>query len=360
MNYYEILGLDPKASDHEIKDAYRREAMKWHPDRHNGAAAKGEADRRFKDLAVAYRTLRDSSARADYDLQLEKQLSKEFEARQQEQQRSKHKRAGSDFADTMPPFENNTASSADANQMFYEQMLDLAFELAGRGFPEFNILKALIALGCPEALAKRVATQAARSSSESKESNTSNPKPANPLNSPQWRNSTWYSVDPNLQGEIVIKPKRRMAIMMALFGLGLFIWSFQAWSVPIGAPSWSGNGPFGIPEFVIQYFIRFLGGPLGVLALIVGGQWCISNTLMIIDNQGIRFSRGGGRLTKWDVIDSFTFEEKKLRIGGKKNGHAWAEEHPGWLIDGDCHEILKVISRFKGLSDSVAKNASTT
>jgi len=174
MNYYEILGVGPKATDQEIKEAYRREAMKWHPDRHNGAAAKGEADRRFKDLAVAYRTLRNPAVRADYDRQLEQQLRREYEARQQEQarqQRTQNEQAQrkqsrpepprQDFQDTKPQFDEETASADDANQMFYEQMLDLAFELAGRGFPEFNIYKALIALGCPDALAKSVAQLAA-------------------------------------------------------------------------------------------------------------------------------------------------------------------------------------------------------
>ena len=175
MNHYEILGVRPDATEQQIKEAYRREAMKWHPDRHDGAAAKGEADRRFKDLAVAYRTLRNPVDRANYDRQLDQKLRQEYEARQQEQarqQRAHNEKAQQrqtrqeppqpDFADTGPQFEEQTASNDDANQMFYEQMLDLAFELAGRGFPEFNIFKALIALGCPEALAKAVAAVAAK------------------------------------------------------------------------------------------------------------------------------------------------------------------------------------------------------
>lgn len=175
MNHYEILGVGPDATEQQIKEAYRREAMKWHPDRHDGAAAKGEADRRFKDLAVAYSTLRNPVDRANYDRQLDQKLRQEYEARQQQQarqQRAQSEQAKQnqtrqepprrDFEETGPQFEEQTASNDDANQMFYEQMLDLAFELAGRGFPEFNIFKALLALGCPEALAKRVAAAAAK------------------------------------------------------------------------------------------------------------------------------------------------------------------------------------------------------
>ena len=174
MNHYEILGVGPNATDQQIKEAYRREAMKWHPDRHDGAAAKGEADRRFKDLALAYRTLRSPVDRTNYDRQLEQKLRQEYEARQQEQarqQREQREQAQQkqtrqappqpDFVDTGPQFEEQTASKDDANQMFYEQMLDLAVELAGRGFPEFNIFKALVALGCPKALAKAVAAATA-------------------------------------------------------------------------------------------------------------------------------------------------------------------------------------------------------
>lgn len=173
MNHYEILGVGPDATEQQIKEAYRREAMKWHPDRHDGAAAKGEADRRFKDLALAYRTLRSAGARAHYDRQLEQQLHQEYSARQQEQarqqkadsektqqRRAKQEQEKPDFADTGPQFEEQTASADDANQMFFEQMLDLASELAGRGFPEFNIFKALVALGCPDALARDVSAAA--------------------------------------------------------------------------------------------------------------------------------------------------------------------------------------------------------
>jgi curved DNA-binding protein CbpA len=175
MNHYEILGVGPEATEQLIKEAYRREAMKWHPDRHDGAAAKGEADRQFKDLALAYRTLRSTEDRAEYDRQLEQKLHQAYSARQQEQakqqkahdeparqQQTRQEPPSPDFASTGSQFEEETVSGDDANQMFFEQMLDLAFELAGRGFPEDNIFKALIALGCPESMARSVAMIAAK------------------------------------------------------------------------------------------------------------------------------------------------------------------------------------------------------
>jgi curved DNA-binding protein CbpA/type II secretory pathway pseudopilin PulG len=206
MNYYEILGVNANATEQQIKEGYRREAMKWHPDRHEGAAAKGEADRRFKDLAQAYRTLSKPAARAEYDRQLEQNLRHEYEARQQEQARQQRAQSEQakreqaqqeqarqapprpEFADTGPQFEEETVSGDDANQMFFEQMLDLAFELAGRGFPEDNISKALIALGCPESMAKAVATVAANQA-QAAESATARPQKNQPERSQRASNT---------------------------------------------------------------------------------------------------------------------------------------------------------------------------
>jgi curved DNA-binding protein len=106
MNHYEVLGVGPDATEQQIKAAYRTQAMKWHPDRHEGAAAKGEADRRFKDLAVAYRTLRNAADRANYDRQLEQQLHREYNERQKEQarqQRAQEEQARQKQARQDPP-----------------------------------------------------------------------------------------------------------------------------------------------------------------------------------------------------------------------------------------------------------------
>ncbi|HUU42359.1 MAG TPA: DnaJ domain-containing protein, partial [Planctomycetota bacterium] len=51
-DYYEILGLQKNATDEEIKKAYRRLAMKHHPDRNPDD--KTEAERKFKEAAEAY------------------------------------------------------------------------------------------------------------------------------------------------------------------------------------------------------------------------------------------------------------------------------------------------------------------
>ena len=68
-DYYEVLGVDKKASADEIKSAYRKLALKWHPDRWvNGSdAEKKTAEDNFKEAAEAYSILSDPDKRAKYD-----------------------------------------------------------------------------------------------------------------------------------------------------------------------------------------------------------------------------------------------------------------------------------------------------
>jgi molecular chaperone DnaJ len=63
-DYYEILGVDRKADEGEIKKAYRKLALKFHPDKNPGDKA---AEEKFKEAAEAYEVLSDSTKRAQYD-----------------------------------------------------------------------------------------------------------------------------------------------------------------------------------------------------------------------------------------------------------------------------------------------------
>ena len=65
-DYYEVLGVPRNAGDDEIKKAYRKLAMKYHPDRNQGNAAK-EAEAKFKEIKEAYEILSDGQKRAAYD-----------------------------------------------------------------------------------------------------------------------------------------------------------------------------------------------------------------------------------------------------------------------------------------------------
>jgi molecular chaperone DnaJ len=63
-DYYAVLGVPRDASDDDIKQAYRRLAMQWHPDRNNGSK---EAEEKFKTIIEAYDVLRDAQKRAAFD-----------------------------------------------------------------------------------------------------------------------------------------------------------------------------------------------------------------------------------------------------------------------------------------------------
>ena len=65
-DYYEVLGVPKNASDEEIKKAYRKLAMKHHPDRNQGEASK-DAEAKFKEGKEAYEMLSDAEKRAAYD-----------------------------------------------------------------------------------------------------------------------------------------------------------------------------------------------------------------------------------------------------------------------------------------------------
>jgi len=63
-DYYQVLGVDKKASADEIKKSYRKLAVKWHPDKNPGNKA---AEEKFKKISEAYAVLSDAKKREQYD-----------------------------------------------------------------------------------------------------------------------------------------------------------------------------------------------------------------------------------------------------------------------------------------------------
>jgi curved DNA-binding protein CbpA len=64
-DYYEVLGIEPDASDGEIREAYRRRAFQCHPDRNRKSE---EANKKMKEINEAYDILSDPIKRREYDL----------------------------------------------------------------------------------------------------------------------------------------------------------------------------------------------------------------------------------------------------------------------------------------------------
>lgn len=66
QDYYKILGVERDADEESIKKAYRKLALKWHPDRHKGDEQE-TAEAKFKRISEAYEVLSDSEKRRKYD-----------------------------------------------------------------------------------------------------------------------------------------------------------------------------------------------------------------------------------------------------------------------------------------------------
>ena len=63
-DFYEVLGVEKGAGEEEIKKAYRKQAVKFHPDKNPGDKASEE---KFKEVGEAYEVLSDPQKRAAYD-----------------------------------------------------------------------------------------------------------------------------------------------------------------------------------------------------------------------------------------------------------------------------------------------------
>ena len=68
-DYYEILGVRRSATKKDIKKAYRKLALKWHPDKFTDEEEKKAPEKKFIDIAAAMEVLTDDEKRAKYDLE---------------------------------------------------------------------------------------------------------------------------------------------------------------------------------------------------------------------------------------------------------------------------------------------------
>jgi curved DNA-binding protein CbpA len=80
-DYYRIVGLHPEATEEEIRKAYRRLALQWHPDRNPGNP---DAAERFKEASEAYAVLIDPAKRQEYDRARRAGVTGEFRPRRKD------------------------------------------------------------------------------------------------------------------------------------------------------------------------------------------------------------------------------------------------------------------------------------
>ena len=146
LDPYQVLGIERSASAEEIKQAYRREAMKWHPDRNQNSS---QARERFHEAAEAYKTLFGQASNSNRE-----QSNSEDPGKHQydysAESDSRYNAAG--------PDQDSRDQSADS--VFWDAMLDYAIKLAQTGSNEAEITGYLGKLGCPATLTRTIAEKA--------------------------------------------------------------------------------------------------------------------------------------------------------------------------------------------------------
>ena len=127
---YEKLGVQPSATDEEIKRAYRKAAMRWHPDRNAGTEETARAA--FLDIKDAYNILSDPAQRKVYDDVFAANM-RSWEARRQRMERQRAERE---------------EAARAAEQAAYAKLLSLAMRFADEGYNRDVVFGVLLGQQC--------------------------------------------------------------------------------------------------------------------------------------------------------------------------------------------------------------------
>lgn len=139
MTLYDTLGVREDASVDEIKRAYRKAAMRAHPDRNKGREA--AAHDAFQEVKQAYAILSDPEQRRVYDAVFAEEMSK---LREQEEKEARQAR-------------ERAEREANAERERYEKYVAQAMRFAERGHNRDVVFGVLLGRGCDDALAARIA-----------------------------------------------------------------------------------------------------------------------------------------------------------------------------------------------------------
>ncbi|KXU82477.1 molecular chaperone DnaJ [Paraburkholderia monticola] len=140
---YETLGVPAHATDEEIKRAYRKAAMKWHPDRNHGT--EDTARVAFQEIKDAYAILSDAGQRKVYDTVYAEQM-REWEAQQTRRQRAQAQRE---------------AAARAADEAAYAEMVSTAIRFADQGHNRDVLFGVLLGRQCEPHRAAQIADSVA-------------------------------------------------------------------------------------------------------------------------------------------------------------------------------------------------------
>lgn len=140
---YDTLGVPMHATDEEIKRAYRKAAMKWHPDRNAGSEEVARAT--FQEIRDAYAILSDAAQRKIYDAVYTEQM-REWEA-----QRARHQQAQA----------GREAAARAAEEAAYAEMVSLAMRFADEGHNRDVVFGVLLGRQCEAGRAAQIADSVA-------------------------------------------------------------------------------------------------------------------------------------------------------------------------------------------------------
>lgn len=139
---YDTLGVAEHATGEEIKRAYRKAVMRWHPDRNVGQEQAARAA--FLDIRNAYAILSDPAQRQVYDAVFAEEMARQQAQRQREEQEQAEREA----------------AARAAEEAEYTNTVALAMRFATQGYNRDVVLGVLLGHGCNEELAKRIADSA--------------------------------------------------------------------------------------------------------------------------------------------------------------------------------------------------------
>ncbi|HEX3635838.1 MAG TPA: J domain-containing protein [Paraburkholderia sp.] len=136
---YDTLGVHAHATDEEIKRAYRKAAMKWHPDRNSGAEEVARAT--FQEIKDAYAILSDAAQRKVYDAVYSEQM-RGWVAQRTRQQKAQAERE---------------AAARAADEAAYAEMVSLAMRFADDGHNRDVLFGVLLGRRCEARRAAQIA-----------------------------------------------------------------------------------------------------------------------------------------------------------------------------------------------------------